>query len=68
LIDVAALVAISSFLSLLPISISGVGLRESFSWNRKLSPAAAPASDVELELGPVARIDLLARRGGHEAR
>ncbi len=29
-IDVAALVAISSFLSLLPISISGVGVRESF--------------------------------------
>jgi uncharacterized protein (TIRG00374 family) len=30
LVDVAALVAISSFLSLLPISISGVGIRESF--------------------------------------
>jgi uncharacterized protein (TIRG00374 family) len=29
-VDVAALVAISSFLSLLPISISGVGVRESF--------------------------------------
>ena len=29
-IDVAALVAISSFLSLLPISVSGVGVRESF--------------------------------------
>ena len=29
-IDVAALVAISSFLSLLPISISGIGVRESF--------------------------------------
>ena len=29
-IDVAALVAISSFLSLFPISISGVGVRESF--------------------------------------
>jgi len=28
--DVAALVAISSFLSLLPISVSGVGIRESF--------------------------------------
>ena len=29
-VDVAALVAISSFLSLLPISISGIGVRESF--------------------------------------
>ena len=29
-IDVAALVAISSFLSLLPISVSGIGVRESF--------------------------------------
>ena len=29
-IDVAALLAISSLLSLLPISISGVGVRESF--------------------------------------
>lgn len=48
-IDVMALVAISSFLSLLPISISGVGVRESFF--ALVFPALGLASTLGIAFG-----------------